>query len=101
MDRLDYFRDAVAASPDVARARFAYGVELQRVGQHENAITQFRAYLALQEDEGNAWGRLAQSLTEIGARDEAADAYLSGIDHAMKFGHHSMVDEFRQAIEAL
>jgi predicted Zn-dependent protease len=101
MDRIEYFARAVEQAPDVARARFGYAVELQRSGRYQDAVEQYRAYLALQEDEGNAWGRLAESLAEIGARDEAADAYLTGIDQAIKFGHHGMADELRAALEAL
>jgi predicted Zn-dependent protease len=101
MDRIEYFARAVEQAPDVARARFGYAVELQRSGRYQDAVEQYRAYLALQEVEGNAWGRLAESLAEIGARDEAADAYLTGIDQAIKFGHHGMADELRAALEAL
>jgi predicted Zn-dependent protease len=101
MDRIEYFARAVEQAPDVARARFGYAVELQREARYADAIAQYRAYLSLQEDEGNAWGRLAESLAAIGARDEAADAYLAGIDQAIKFGHHGMADDLRAALEAL
>ena len=60
-----------------------------------------RAYLDLAEDEGNAWGRLAESLARLGRVDEAADAYLTGIDQSLKHGHTGMADEFRAALEAL
>jgi hypothetical protein len=33
--------------------------------------------------------------------DEAADAYLAGIDQAAQHGHFSMADDFRAAVEAL
>lgn len=101
MDRIDYFARAVEEAPDVARARFAYAVELQRAGRLPEAIAQYRAYLELQEDEGNAWGRLAESLAATGARDEAADAYLRGIDQALKFGHHGMAGDLQAALDAL
>ena len=101
MDRIDYFAQAVADAPDVARARFAYAVELQRAGRFADAVTQYRAYLDLQEDEGNAWGRLAESLAALGDRDGAADAYLEGIDQAVRHGHHAMADDLRAALEAL
>jgi len=62
---------------------------------------ELRAYLALTEDEGNAWGRLGDALGRLGRTDEAADAYLEGIDQAIRHGHHGMADEFREAVEAL
>lgn len=101
MDRLDYFAQLVAESPDVARARFAYASELQKAGRHADAVAQLRAYLDLQEDEGNAWGRLGESLTALGQTDEAADAYLVGIEQAAAHGHLGMADDLQAALDAL
>lgn len=100
-DRLDYFARLVDEDPTVARARFAYANELLRAERWEEAVGQLRAYLDLQEDEGNAWGRLAEALTALGRRDEAADAYLRGIDQSLAHGHTGMAGEFEAAIELL
>jgi predicted Zn-dependent protease len=101
VDRLEYFASLVAEDPTVARARFGYANELLRVGRDEEAVAELRAYLDLAEDEGNAWGRLAEALTRLGRPDEAADAYLAGIDQSLTHGHTGMADEFRAALEAL
>jgi len=101
MDRLEYFAALVAEDPTVARARFGYANELLRAERWEEAVAELRAYLALAEDEGNAWGRLAEALTKLGRVDEAADAYLTGIDQSIKHGHTGMADEFQAALEAL
>ena len=101
MDRLDYFARLVAEDPTVARARFGYANELLRAGRDEDAVEELRAYLDLAEDEGNAWGRLAESLARLGRVDEAADAYLTGIDQSLKHGHTGMADDLQAAIEAL
>lgn len=100
-DRLDYFARLVAEEPTVARARFAYANELMRAERWEDAADELRAYLALAEDEGNAWGRLAEALTALGRPDEAADAYLTGIDQSLKHGHTGMAADFEAAIEEL
>jgi predicted Zn-dependent protease len=101
MDRLDYFARLVAEDPTIARARFGYANELLHAGRDEEAVGELGAYLELAEDEGNAWGRLAEALTRLGRRDEAADAYLTGIDQALKHGHTGMADDFQAALEAL
>lgn len=101
MDRLDAFARMVADSPDVARARFAYAVELQRAERYDEAVEQFRAYLDLQQDEGNAWQRMGDCLAAAGRTDEAADAYLAGIDQAIAHGHHGMADEIQDSLDAL
>jgi predicted Zn-dependent protease len=73
-DRLEYFARLVAEEPTVARARFAYANELLRAERWDDAVRELRAYLDLSEDEGNAWGRLAEALTALGRVDEAAAA---------------------------
>jgi Flp pilus assembly protein TadD len=101
VDRIEFFARAVADDPGVARVRFGYAVELQRAGRLEEAVEQYRAYLDLQEDEGNAWSRLGEALAALGRTDEAADAYLQGIDQALKHGHTGMADDIRDLMEAL
>jgi predicted Zn-dependent protease len=101
VDRLEYFARLVAEDPSVARARFGLANELLHAGRDAEAVEELRAYLALAEDEGNAWGRLAEALTRLGRRDEAADAYLLGIAQAEKHVHHGMAADFAAAIEEL
>ena len=100
-DRLAYFAALVRDSPEDARARFGYANELLRTADYSGAVEQLQAYLARAEDEGNAWGRLAEALTELGRIDEAADAYLTGIDQAHAHGHSGMAADFQAALEAL
>ncbi|MEQ8833931.1 MAG: hypothetical protein RIB67_05730 [Miltoncostaeaceae bacterium] len=100
-DRLAYFARLVADEPTVARARFGYANELLHAGRDAEAVEQLRAYLDMSEDEGNAWGRLAEALARLGDVDGAADAYLAGIDQALKHGHSGMAGDFQAALEAL
>lgn len=101
MDKLTYFARLAADEPTQARARYGYANELYRAERWGDAVGELRAYLQLATDEGNAWGKLADALTHLGRADEAADAYLAGIDAAQAHGHHGMADDFRAAIELL
>jgi Flp pilus assembly protein TadD len=101
VDRIEYFARLAAEEPQEARARYGYANELFRAERWEEAAEELRAYLALAADEGAAYGRLAAALRELGRPDEAADAYLLGIDAAERHGPHDMAEEFRQGIEAL
>ena len=101
MDKLEYFAKLVEGDPSAARGHFGFAHELVKAERWDDAVREFRAYLDLAEDEGNAWGRLGEALTRLGRIDEAADAYLTGIDQAIKFGHNGMADEFRDAMELL
>ncbi len=100
-DRLTYFERLVREDPSVARARFAFANELLHAGRDEDAVEQLRAYLDLTEDEGNAWQRLGRALARLGRVDEAADAYLAGIDQAGKHGHTGMAEEMSAELDAL
>lgn len=101
MDRLEFFAAAVAADPDQPRARFGYAVELDRAGRLDEAVAQYRHYLGQADDEGNAWQRLGVALAALGRPDEAADAFLAGIDAAASHGHHGMAEDLRDLLEAL
>ena len=101
IDRIAYFGDLVAEQPDEPRARYGLAVALRQAERWDEAVDQYRAYLALASDEGAAWGHLAECLAATGNTDAAADAYLSGINAALANGHTGLADDFQQALEAL
>ena len=101
VDRIAYFSDLVAETPDEPRARYGLAVALRNAERHAEAIDQYRAYLDLADDEGAAWGHLAECLTAIGDTNAAADAYLTGIDTAHRNGHNGLAADYEVAIEAL
>lgn len=101
IDRIAYFSDLVAEAPDEPRARYGLAVALRQAERWDEAVTQYRAYLDLATDEGAAYGHLAECLAALGQPDAAADAYLAGIDAALKHGHNGLADDFQQAMEAL
>lgn len=102
VDRIEYFEALVRESPDEPRARYGYANELFAAGRFAEAHVEYRAYLGLSpDDEGHAFGRLADALAQVGDRDGAADAFLEGIDAALANGHTGLADEFRERLEAL
>ncbi len=101
IDRVAYFADLVAEAPDEPRARYGLAVALRQAERWDEAVDQYRAYLDLADDEGAAYGHLAECLAALGQPDAAADAYLAGIDAALRHGHTGLADDFQQALEAL
>lgn len=101
IDRIAYFSDLVAEAPDEPRARYGLAVALRQAERWDEAVVQYRAYLDLAQDEGAAYGHLAECLAALGQPDAAADAYLTGIDAAIRHGHNGLADDFQQAMEAL
>lgn len=101
VDRIQYFADLVAEAPDEPRARYGLAVALRQADRHAEAIDQYRAYLAMADDEGAAYGHLAECLAATGDVDGAADAYLAGIDAALRNGHNGLAADYQAAIETL
>ena len=101
MDRIEYFSALVDSDPDEPRARYGLAVALRQADRHGEAIEQYRAYLGMAEDEGAAYGHLAECLAATGDVSGAADAYLAGIDAALRNGHNGLAADYEAAIEAL
>ena len=99
--RLDTFRRMVARDPENPLARFGLANEALKAGLHEEAREQLEAYLARADDEGNAYGRLADALEQLGRIDEARAALERGVAASRRFGHPSMAAEFEERLAEL
>jgi E3 SUMO-protein ligase RanBP2 len=91
----------VAANPDNVLARFGLATEALKEGAYEEAVEHLRAYLERHEDEGNAYGRLAEALVALDRPDEARAALQTGIDTANRHGHPGMAAEFEERLGEL
>lgn len=87
--------------PDDGRIRFALAVEYLNGGRTEEGVRELETYLASSDDEGNAWGRLALALIDLGRLEEAKDAFRKGIEAADRHGHPTMAEEFTTELEGL
>ena len=99
--RLDAMRAMVAKNPGNALARFGLANEALKAQLYEEAVEHLRAYLAAHDDEGNAYGRLAEALIKLGRVDEARAAFRDGIAASDRFGHPGMVNEFETRLDEL
>lgn len=100
-ERIEALRRMLEKNPDDPRARFGLAAEYEKAGRWHDVVEQLTAYLAVADDESNAWGRLGRALREIGREEEARDAYRKGIEAAARHGHPSMAAEFQEAIDEL
>ena len=99
--KLDTFRAMVAKNPDNALARFGLANEALKAGLHQEAADQLERYLALYDDEGNGWQRLAECRIALGREAEARDALTRGIAAARRFGHAGLAAELEGRLEEL
>jgi tetratricopeptide (TPR) repeat protein len=99
--RLDAFRAMVARNPANPLARFGLANEAYKERLFDEARDNYEAYLAVSDDEGNAYGKLAEVLHALGRTDDARAAYRRGIDAAHRFGHAGMVNDLEARLEEL
>lgn len=100
-DRVGTFRRMLEQNPQNVLARFGLANELVKGGNHAEAVEHYTQYLAAYDDEGNGWGRLAESLHALGRDDEARQALTKGIDASRRFGHHGMAAELEARLEEM
>ena len=79
---------------------FGLAKEYEKIGQHADVISTLESYLAKADDEGNAYGTLANAYELFGDREKAIEIYKKGIDVAMAHGHPSMANEYRMNLES-
>ena len=99
--RLEAFRAMVAKAPNNPLARFGLANEAFKEKLFEEARENYEVYLAASDDEGNAYGKLAESLHSLGRIDEARAAFRRGIEAAKRFGHAGMVNDLEAKLEEL
>src|SRR5215217_5282341 len=99
--RIESFRAMVAKNPDNALSHFGLANEALKAGLYEEAATHFREYLGRHQDEGNAYGKLAEALERMGMVEEARDALRQGIEASLQHGHPTMADEMQLRLEEL
>jgi tetratricopeptide (TPR) repeat protein len=99
VDRIDYFERMLADNPDNPMGLLALANEYQKAGRDEDEAAVLERYVSVQaDDEGNAYARLGNVLSNLGRTDEARAAYERGITQSEKHGHSGMADDLRLAL---
>lgn len=99
--RIDVFRKMLEADPNNTTVRFGLANELLKLERFEEATIELQNYLNQSDDQGNAYGKLAQALERLGRIDEARQAYQQGIAAANRHGHPGMAQDFEMALADL
>ena len=88
------------SDPDNTMVMFGLAKEYEKTGQTDEVIKVLETYLAKADDEGNAYGMLAQAYAKSGMAHKAAETYRKGIDVSMSHGHPSMANEYKMILES-
>jgi predicted Zn-dependent protease len=99
--RIELFKKMLNDDPKNTTVRFGLANELLKLERFDEAIAELRTYLNEADDQGAAYGKLAQSLERLGLIDEARAAYQQGIAAANRHGHPGMAQEFEMALADL
>jgi predicted Zn-dependent protease len=97
--RIEVFEQMLESDPDNTMVLFGLAKEYEKAGRHADVIASLTKYLQLFNDEGNAYGMLAQAHERLGNRDAARTAYRRGIEVATAHGHPSMAEDYRMTLE--
>ena len=98
-DRAEVFEQMLAADPDNTMVMFGLAKEYEKLGRHAEVIRVLEAYVAKADDEGNAYGTLANAYLLNGDREKSIETYKKGIEVSLAHGHPSMASEYRQTLE--
>ena len=98
-DRTEVFEQMLAADPENTMVMFGLAKEYEKQGRHEDVIRVLEDYVSKAEDEGNAYGVLANAYLKIGDRAKAIESYKKGIEVSMTHGHPSMANDYRITLE--
>jgi len=98
--RIDIFKEMLVTDPANTAILFGLAKEYEKAGQTEEMIDALERYLAISEDEGNAFGMLAHAYEKSGQPDKAKATYQRGMEAATLHGHPSMAEEYRMALES-
>ena len=99
--RIEIFKKMLAADPNNSTVRFGLAGELLKLERFEEAAAELQTYLNQADDQGNAYGKLAQALERLGKIEEARAAYEQGIAAANRHGHPGMAQDFEMALSDL
>jgi predicted Zn-dependent protease len=99
MDRIEVFKQMLADDPSNTMVMFGLAKEYEKLGRHTDVIKVLEDYLSHADDEGNAYGTLANAYALSGDRDKAMETYRKGIDVSMAHGHPSMANEYRMTLD--
>ena len=98
-DRISVFEQMLQSDPSNTMVMFGLAKEYEKRGEHRRVIDLLERYLTVADDEGNAYGVLANAYLQAGDRGRAVDTYRKGIDVSMAHGHPSMANEYRMTLD--
>ena len=100
-NRIEVFKQMLESEPDNTIVLFGLAKEYEKLGQAAEVIALLEKYLAVADDEGNAYGALAKAYESCGEREKAQAVYRKGIEVSLAHGHPTMANDYQFNLEML
>ena len=88
----------LAGDPANTAVLFGLAKEYEKSGDDAKVIDTLERYLAVADDEGNAYGMLAAAYERTNQREQARAAYERGVEVSLAHGHPGMAEDYRQTL---
>ena len=98
--RIELFRMMLESDPENSAVLFGLAKEYEKEGRFGEVVETLTEYLQRADDEGNAYGMLANAYLKTGDREAARRAYEKGAEVALAHGHPSMAQDYKFFIES-
>ena len=98
--RIDLFRLMLESDPENSAVLFGLAKEYEKEGRFGEVVETLTEYLQRADDEGNAYGMLANAYLKTGNREAARRAYEKGSEVALAHCHPSMAQDYKFFIES-
>ncbi len=98
-NRIEVFEQMLLQDPSNTMVMFGLAKEYEKLERYEDVIRVLEDYIVKADDEGNAYGVLANAYAKKGDREKAVEIYQKGIDVSMAHGHPSMANEYRMTLD--
>jgi predicted Zn-dependent protease len=98
-NRIEVFEEMLVNEPNNTMVMFGLAKEYEKTNEFQKVIELLESYLLRSDDEGNAYGVLANAYLKTGQREKANETYQKGIDVSMAHGHPSMANEYRMTLD--
>ena len=91
-------RELADKNPENEYVAYQLGMLSFQSGQHEKAVARYRKVIELNPKNVNAWFYLAQSLLQLGKKDEALKAVNSGLPLAKEDDTKASFEELKKQL---
>lgn len=96
--RIELFKKMLESDPANSSVLFGLAKEYEKANLNAELLETLNRYLEVFDDEGNAYGMLANAYERSGDKEKARDALQRGIQTAQRHGHPGMAEEYKMIL---